>query len=369
MSTRRDYLDWLRGIAVLVMIEAHTIDSWTRAADRDRASFGYAIIFGGFGAPIFLFLAGAAVALAAGSRFRKGMSTQGAAAAARARGWQIFALAFVFRVQSFLLSGGDWLDLLKVDILNIMGLAMVAAGALWGVSGSDRWRIALFAGAAVALTMTTPIVRAVPWMSSIPDPIEWYIRPNPGRTTFTLFPWAGFLFAGAALGVWLESARTDAVERRRMRALAIAGPAVVAASYAASWLPPLYAQTNFWTSSPTFFFLRVGVLLALVPVAYAASRRFRAVSAALEYFGRASLFVYWIHVEMVYGVVSASIHRRLSLEQWALAFAAFTVALFWLAKLKDRIQTARRRTALRVGDGLPPPASGSTNRSPGAGSR
>jgi len=33
-AARRAYLDVLRGIAVLVMIEAHVIDSWTRDADR-----------------------------------------------------------------------------------------------------------------------------------------------------------------------------------------------------------------------------------------------------------------------------------------------------------------------------------------------
>ena len=31
-SDRRAYIDWARGIAVLVMIEAHTTDAWTRAA-------------------------------------------------------------------------------------------------------------------------------------------------------------------------------------------------------------------------------------------------------------------------------------------------------------------------------------------------
>ena len=32
---RREYLDWLRGVAVLLMIDAHLFDSWTRFPDRD----------------------------------------------------------------------------------------------------------------------------------------------------------------------------------------------------------------------------------------------------------------------------------------------------------------------------------------------
>ncbi len=55
----------------------------------------------------------------------------------------------------------------------------------------------------------------------------------------------------------------------------------------------------------------------------------------LEEFGRASLFVYWIHVEMVYGFFSRSIRRSLSLE-WALAaYVLFTVFLLYLVRLKS----------------------------------
>ncbi len=327
---RRGYLDWLRGIAVLIMIEAHTIDAWTLATERDRAAFGYAIILGGFGAPIFLFLAGIGVALAARARQRKGATVPEAAAAVRRRGWEIFGLAFLFRLQSWVLSGGAPLGtLLKVDILNIMGPAMAGAAALWGLTHRTAVRVVLLACAAVALTLLTPLVRQATALAALPDPLEWYLRPYPGRTTFTLFPWAGFLFAGAAVGVWLDADR----ERRVMAVLAVGGPAMALAGYAASYLPPIYAGTNFWTSSPTFFFLRLGVLLSLVPLAWVRARL--PGSGPLQYFGRASRFVYWIHVEMVYGVVSAPIHRRFTLEEWFGAFLLFSAFLFAVAKAKD----------------------------------
>ena len=53
--SRRGYLDWIRGIAVLIMIEAHVVDSWTSAPDRFSRAFASAMILGGFGAPLFLF--------------------------------------------------------------------------------------------------------------------------------------------------------------------------------------------------------------------------------------------------------------------------------------------------------------------------
>src|SRR4051794_14535865 len=103
------------------MIEAHTIDAWTRASDRGSKPFQWALILGGFGAPVFLFLAGVALSLAAGSRLRRGALPAEVAARARRRAWQIFGLAFLFRLQSWLISGGAFPGaLLKVDILNVM---------------------------------------------------------------------------------------------------------------------------------------------------------------------------------------------------------------------------------------------------------
>ena len=61
--SRREYLDWLRGVAVLVMIEAHTYDAWTRVDERADTAYRWAIVLGGFAAPGFLFLAGITLAL------------------------------------------------------------------------------------------------------------------------------------------------------------------------------------------------------------------------------------------------------------------------------------------------------------------
>jgi uncharacterized membrane protein len=340
--SRRAYLDWLRGVAVLIMIEAHTLDSWTRVEDRSREIYGWAIVIGGFGAPIFLFLAGIALSLAAASRLRKGLSEREAAALAYRRGWQIFGLAFLFRLQSMVISGGSLQSLLKVDILNVMGVTMLVAAGLWALGGRALGRAALLVGAAAAAAMLTPLIRTTPLLDWRPDPIEWYLRPVPGRTTFPMFPWAGFLRAGAAVGLWLDTAKTPRDERRLNLAFAALGLALAAVGYAASFLPPIYAETNFWTSSPTFFFLRLGILVAALPVAYAWNTVARGWSPVQE-MGIASLFVYWIHVEMVYGIPSVAIHRRLTFEQALLAMAAFSLFLYGLVKLKDRVVGRGRR--------------------------
>jgi uncharacterized membrane protein len=343
--SRRAYLDWLRGVAVLIMIEAHTLDSWTREADRARNDYTWAIVVGGFGAPIFLFLAGVALALAAGSRLGKGMAEAEVSARARRRGWEIFGLAFLFRLQAAVLGGGGVQSFLKVDILNVMGLSMLTTAVLWGLVHRVVWRAIVLTSAAVAIAMLTPIVRAMS-LDWLPDPLEAYLRPIPALSGFTLLPWGGFVLAGAAIGLWLDRARTPVEERRVIVWLALLGPVLVASGYGLSLLPPIYRETSFWTSSPTFFMLRVGVLIASLPLAYAWTAMVRGRSPIQE-LGIASLFVYWIHVEMVYGFLTWPIHRRLTFEQVLMAFAVFAVVLYGLVKVKDRVLSARRRTSGR----------------------
>ncbi|HYN64508.1 MAG TPA: heparan-alpha-glucosaminide N-acetyltransferase domain-containing protein [Candidatus Limnocylindrales bacterium] len=335
---RKQYLDWLRGVAVLIMIQGHVVDSWTLASDRGRSAYGWITIVGGIGgAPVFLFLAGVALALAASARTRAGRTEAEAAALARQRGWQIFGLAFLFRLQAWMISGGEpGRTLLKVDILNIMGLSMLAAALLWGLGRTRTSRAALLTAAVVAAAMLTPALRTADVLAGLPDPVEGYLRPIAGTTAFTMFPWAGFVFAGGALGLWLDAARTLRQERLVQAALAAGGVLVALGGYGASFLPPLYEETSFWTSSPTFFFVRLGMLLMLLPVAYVWNAWLPGRSPLAE-FGRSSLFVYWIHVEMAYGVISAPLHRRLPLELAMLGVALLSVLLFALVKVKARV--------------------------------
>ena len=180
---RRPYLDWLRGIAVLIMIEAHTLDSWTRVADKKSSAYQWAVLIAGYGAPIFLFLAGITLMLAAGGRLRKGLTLPQVTRVAIRRGAWILALAFLFRLQSFLISGGRFPQaLLKVDILNIMGVSMLIGALGWGAAATWKRRALLFAAVTIAVAMATPLIRSWPALDPLPDWLEAYLRPRPGLT-------------------------------------------------------------------------------------------------------------------------------------------------------------------------------------------
>lgn len=337
-AARRTYLDVLRGVAVLVMIEAHVIDSWTRAGDRHTFWFGASMILGGFGAPLFLFLAGVAVSLSAASKARRLEDDGAAARMVEKRGAEIFGLAFLFRLQSFVISRSAPWALLKVDILNIMGPAIAGCAWLWGSFRSARARTLAFAVATVLIAFVTPPVRELAFLSTLPRYVQGYVRPIPGLTNFTFFPWAAFVTAGAVVGGLIDAATTARDERRLMVWCGAGGAALALGSFAFSYLPSPYPSSFFWTSSPAFFFLRAGILIGTVGLAFAWEKRPGAEPGRgpMALLGRSSLFVYWIHVEMVYGVVSTPLHRGLGLVQAWVALGLFCLFMLACAALKTR---------------------------------
>jgi uncharacterized membrane protein len=331
------------------MVGAHVVDAWTRNEDRTGTLYMYTVFIAGLAAPLFLFLAGLTLSMAASSRALK-LGHAEAAAMARMRGLQVFGLAFLFRLQSQLLGWGAFSNFLKVDILNIMGVALIAGAILWGLSQSRSIRIVIFAIATAVAAMATPLVREAGVLAMLPDPIEAYIRPLPGRTNFALFPWMAFVFGGAIAGECVFAIRDARAERRLQAGLFAAGLFGIAAGYAASFRPSIYPVANFWTSSPTFFFMRLGFCTAMLPLAWAIDR-FHAFARATwsSYFsepdvpgrvittlGRSSLFVYWIHVEMAYGGLAKPIKRTLPLELSLVATVALCALLYAIVKWKDR---------------------------------
>jgi uncharacterized membrane protein len=347
---RRAYIDWARGLAVLLMIEAHTFDAWTRPLSRTGRPFAYAIMLGGFAAPLFLWLSGVGVALSGASLMRR-LDDRGAVVQAICRrGLEIFILAFLFRLQSFIITPGSYpVTLFRVDILNVMGPGIVVTGIVWGFSSRPSALVVAYAGLACALAMVTPMVRAWPLVDALPTWMQWYVRPAGDYTTFTLFPWAGFVLAGAACGVLLAHVRDVRTETRVHLAFAAAGAAIVGLGFYTAARPSIYRQSSFWTSSPTYFAVRVGLLMLALAAIYAIARTVEARGGRqllLERLGQHSLFIYWIHVELVYGYATWPLRHRLPLWGTVIAYAVFSALMYAAIGWRDRLVEGWRGRSL-----------------------
>ncbi len=125
-------VDWLRGLAVLLMIQTHLYDSWCNKAAKATAVYAWTRFDRGDPLP---------AVPAAGRRLdghplreparRQGRPRRRWCGRSAKRGLEVILLGYLFRLQEYVLGGcWDWHDLYRVDILNCIGASMVVASVI-----------------------------------------------------------------------------------------------------------------------------------------------------------------------------------------------------------------------------------------------
>ena len=308
----------MRGLACVLMFQTHCYDSWMSAeAKKSSSLIGWSRLGGTLPAPLFIFLAGLSFALMTEKLREKGIARSAIAKQTILRGVEIFGMGLLFRMQEFALGfpWAPWTDLLRVDVLNILGLSMMLMGVLCWFAGTGDAVAArvrtLTAGfiAAVMVALATPPLWTTYRPKFLPWPLESYINgvhvfSQPQAWLFPLFPWSAFAFAGLAVGFFLFSDFAKRTEGFIFAALGGAGIVAGALSvFFDSSRVRLYAVYDYWHSNPNFFLLRCGILLVILFLVYAWCRwgfAQRGFSPIIQ-LGQTSLLVYWVHIEFVYG--------------------------------------------------------------------
>src|SRR5271155_5173034 len=101
-SKRLAYLDWMRGLAAITMLQGHVFHSFLRDDLRGSGPYMASQFVGGMPPAVFLFLLGVTFAFGMDSQERKGATTSRRYAVSLKRAGQIFGLAFAFRLQMWL---------------------------------------------------------------------------------------------------------------------------------------------------------------------------------------------------------------------------------------------------------------------------
>ncbi len=358
-TQRIAYIDWLRGLACLVMFQTHCYDSWLSEGARSGKFLKWSQLGGTLPAPLFLFLAGVSLALVTDKLRRKGVSANEIAHTTIRRGGEILLLAYLFRLQEFLLGWpyAPWTDLLRVDVLNVIGISLVmmgvacriaAMGAMPGKAADPRQLrrttiVAAIACAAAIAVLTPPL-----WTTWRPHWHAWWLESYingvhtfgvPQHWLFPIFPWTAFAFAGLATGSLLLS---DWAHRNQSTGLVLAGAGGIGLIALGLWLDArpvqLYRVYDFWHTSPNFFLVRTGVVLVIVFASYAWCRWGAGAwgfSPLIE-MGKSSLLVYWVHIELVYGGLSILPKRNVGIATATLGLIAIFAAMTLLAAARNR---------------------------------
>lgn len=313
----------MRGFAVLVMIQCHTFNAFTRTDLREGGAYVMSQFIGGMAAPLFLFMAGMTLSFQIDSLERKGLGPLWRWGVTLRRAFYILGIAFAFRISNFIASlpNSTWKELIKVDILNCMGVAMLVFSVAALQKGAQRARAVLLGALAVAAL--APVVSNLPWQG-VPPLLRDYLVPAEGRGWFPFFPCASYLGFGLAVGTVVKHSAEDGLERLMQWGVLIGFGVIYVAQYLSNLPYSIYAKSDFWTNSPTLVLIRVGVSLLILSGSFLWTEYCaRPAWSWMQTLGKNSLLVYWVHVMLVYGFVMQALKRRLSVP----ATVAITIAV------------------------------------------
>src|SRR5689334_9149455 len=196
-SGRLTFLDWTRGLAVVIILQGHVFDSFAKTDLRDDGPFVLSQFLGGIGPAVFLVLTGVTLAFLMDRRERQGLPALDRWKAALRRAGYLYGLAILFRIQLWLFGYPESpvTELFKVDILNCMGFAIAAMSIMAIFTTAERIR--LCAGLGIAIAAASPLVSAIDWRW-LPTQVSAYFVPS--YQYFGFFPWAAFIAFGISIG-------------------------------------------------------------------------------------------------------------------------------------------------------------------------
>lgn len=309
-SDRLSALDLTRCLAMLLMIQGHCLDMLTSPAQLDLNVFPWNIwnIIRGFTAPIFLMISGI-VQVFANKREADGhISLKMFLHRCRTcmlilfTGYLlVFPASRIYDV--FYMDYNYFINFFQVNILQIISVSLFFSILLFTITRTDRTLgiIAFIIG--ISIFFLTPIIYLINWYSILPEYLAAYFTTERG-SVFTIFPFTGFLFIGISVGAVLKTVTKD----KRNEFIA---------KYA--WIPgfvffvigmiisqsfdelPLHWKELLLRTNPGVSLFRVGVVLVFMTLSFRVFLVTQKYSKYFSLFGKKALFIYVIHLLILFG--------------------------------------------------------------------
>jgi len=343
MNKRYTYIDALRGLAVILMVQQHLL-TWL----WHKKWLSYAMTFpdhpvmvclnfaGNFAAPLFLLLAGMGSALYLGREGNRGQSLI-------KRGLFILGCGYILNLLTpHWFAPGSWY------VLHTMGLCLMMAPVLNRIKTMHLLILAVFAVICAALLQTmlgTPLLLNNSHMNNAAM-TGGLLRLVFAEGHFPLFPWLAFFLMGIVSLRWIEN---NSLEKLVLAAAAfmLSGIVLIAlyrhghafATYGTffrlfAWLP------YFYPALPALSFLLLGIALFLLFLFYVMRNGLKGkISGALTLTGRSSLTWFMVHIVLFNEVLRMiGLHRTFSAEAALLITGIFIFILMYLSALWGRIE-------------------------------
>lgn len=303
-SSRVHLVDLLRLLALLQMVNGHTLDSVLAPDLREGHGFLVYGFFRGLVSVSFMLASGIAFHLTTISRL-SGSAPKGTWPRVR-RMFEIIAIGYLLR---FPLGAWDQdprvvdasMDrFAQIDVLQVIGVSLLALEALAHVF-RDRRRVEIAAGVLAVIVLavsplTSRVVADRPWSFLTGWLGHGAVGGGPG-SIFPFFPWSAYVFFGAALGAlaFPEGGRTPA--RRMFVGLGSTALAATATTWIL-WRTPfsLWDPSIDYAAMPAFFVEKLAWVLTGLAVLAPLVARVKALPGPIATLSQQTLPIYVFHL-------------------------------------------------------------------------
>ena len=348
-------IDWLRGLAVLFMIQTHAL-GLLQPPLREGSAFAALQWVDGLVAPSFILAAGFSMAL---TQVRAATAADAKEARRRRMRRTLRRLSEVLLVG--VLVNWMWFPvfrqprwIVRMDILPCIGVSLLIAlpilFALAPRPAALRWTALLLAAIAFGVA---------PLAESLGPPWDRFLNQR-ADAVFPLLPWSGYVYLGAAIGA---AAAEKGVRGAALWLAGLSGAGVLT-WVATPWFAAAYPPHHFWVTNPANSARRwtqvslLALLLLGVEHRVQGSWRTSAPVRFVEVFGMSSLAGYFFHQALLFKQVfgfsfEARWGEKCSWPGYAALVALLIACTFALTWLTDQIyQRVDRRLATPPATGL-----------------
>ena len=219
---------------------------------------------------------------------------------------------------------------------------------------------------AIALSFAAVFGLGAPWMEAVhvtfpSELVGNYFSGHNVMVLFPLFPWVAYLAVGYAAGESIAHTLRGSKEAgsttlaKATQPLFIVGALLIAIGWGLERVPfRVYPHHDYWHSSPLWLTIRLGMQFALL-AAFAAWLRNDVMGVRarfLQLLGRHSLLAYVFHIELVYGRLSSSVSKAVSIPVTLTAVAGLVAVCGGLAWAAEWWDESRKRAKRVVSVGL-----------------
>lgn len=336
------FIDVMRGIAVLWMIETHVVDVVLYGSLKGGVFYNLLNISNGFVAVSFLFCAGAGFWLAAQKKADDYKHFRPPLWVYLRRIGLILLLAYwlhfpALSLEKFLILTPDgWLTFFECDVLQAIGYSSILALIILMITPNIKYLPYIFGAIAIIVFLAAPFVWNTNPLETMPA-FFGNLFSRPPHSKFPLFPWMGYFFSGAAITAYFMNFEN---KKKLAMILSITGLVLVLLLFNTRYFTDFYPGfKDWWHCSPFHSLFRVSGAVMVFAFLYLIEKWYREkkIGNILRLCGQESLYVYISHLMIVYGSVANFGMSKLignRLDWVGTAAITFAVCLFcWATAL------------------------------------